>query len=189
MVHLSDASFANDVGLKSQLGLVINMQNELENDSTVNLISNRCIRRTGSGRKEEVHTLILVVHHKYVNCKLLVKLTKQCNIIEAFAHGNTLHITIAMSNTTGEKRLQIDVCVLKESYNIRKSIKKWMDCGNVESCSCVKNGKIIQVHDNLEADSHEPDERAANCRGVEKICVSVGHTKINFSLLEKRSSN
>lgn len=113
---LPDVSFANATGMESQQGLVILTADGLGIDNNVHYGSSRCHRLTRSVMAVEAHALVHTFEHRYVICDPLEDLMGRLIEIEAFVDSSTHFNTLEENNTAAERKLQIDVCALSDSY-------------------------------------------------------------------------
>lgn len=116
VVVISDASFANAPGLKSQLGFVILMADENRTANIVHYGSCRCHRVTRSVMASEVHALIHAVDIGMIVRDALNELLNRNVEMEAFVDSRTLFNVVTKNSNTAERRLQIDIFALRESY-------------------------------------------------------------------------
>lgn len=116
LVLISDASFANARGLKSQLGYIIALVDDDGNCNIIHWGSNRCRRIARSVLAAEVHGLVLGFDYVFIIQKLAEELLGRQVKVEAYTDSKTLFNVIAKDGATTERRLQIDIFALKESY-------------------------------------------------------------------------
>lgn len=116
LVLVSDASFANARDLRNQLGYVIALVDGENNDNILHYGSNRWKRVARSVLAAEVNGLVLGFDFLFVIRQLLFKLLGRWLRVEAFTDSKTLFNSISKDGSTTERRLQIYIFALKESY-------------------------------------------------------------------------
>ena len=117
LVLMTDASFANAEGMKSQLGYLILMVDAAGNCNIVHYGSNRCKRVVRSVMAAEVQALVLGFDFSFVVKDLIEELLGREIKLEAMVDSKTVFDVIARDSQTAERRLQIDVLALRQSYN------------------------------------------------------------------------
>lgn len=117
LLLFTDSSFANARDLRSQLGFVILLADEHGNANVIHYASSRCRRVTRSVMASELHNLTCGFDNAFVIQDLMMALTGHRHPIEAFIDSKTVFEIIAKQGRTMEKRLQIDVSALRESYS------------------------------------------------------------------------
>lgn len=118
LVLLTDSSFANAQGLKSQLGYIIAMVDEKDNCNIVHYGSNRCNRVARSVLAAEIQALVLGFDSAFLVKDLVEELLGRTIKLEALIDSKTVFNVIAKDGKTSEKRLQIDVLALRQSYDL-----------------------------------------------------------------------
>lgn len=116
VVIISDASFANARGSRSQLGFLIILTDKDGNANVVHYSSARCKRVTRSVMAAELHALILAFDYGFVLREMLKEVLRRDVKLEALIDSKTVFDVVAKDGRTNERRLQIDVHALKESY-------------------------------------------------------------------------
>lgn len=114
VVIMSDASFANARGGKSQLGFVIAMVDKNNRANIVHYASCRCRRVARSVMAAEIHALVTAFDFAFVIADMLGEIMSRQPTIEALVDSRTLFDVIAKAGKTAERRLQIDVLAIKE---------------------------------------------------------------------------
>lgn len=117
IVLLTDASFANTREMKSHLGFLVLM---MDNDGGANIIhygSNWCKRVTRNVMESEIHALVLGFDYAYIIKDMVRDITGMNMPIEAIVDSRTVFDVIEKDGLTTERRLQIDICALRESYS------------------------------------------------------------------------
>ena len=116
IVLFTDASFANTTNSKSQLGFVVLLKDGTNAANIVHYGSSRCQRVTCSVMASEIHGLLYGFDQAYVAQQILQETLDVPIPIDAYVDSKTLFNVIAKQSSTTEKRLQIDICSLKESH-------------------------------------------------------------------------
>lgn len=117
LVLFTDASFANARDLKSQLGFLLLMADANDNANIVHFGSSRCQRVTRSVLASEIHSLVLGFDVAYVVQHMLNEIIGRKLKIEAYVDSRSTFDIVAKQGKTVEKRLQIDIHCLKQSYS------------------------------------------------------------------------
>lgn len=117
LVLLSDASFGNAAGLKSQLGYLIMMVDSDDNCNIVHYGSNRCKRVARSVMAAEIQALVLGFDYAFVVKDLIEEILGHHISLDALIDSRTVFNVIAKDAQTAERRLQIDVLALRQSYD------------------------------------------------------------------------
>lgn len=118
LVVVTDASFANAPGSKSQLGYIIMMVDDDNNSNIIHYGSNRCSRIARSVMAAELHALTLGFDYAFVIKDLLEDILGRKIKIEALIDSKTVFNVITKEGSTTERRLQIDILALRQSYDI-----------------------------------------------------------------------
>lgn len=117
LVLVTDASFANARNLRSQIGFVLMM---VDNDGVANIIhygSSRCKRVTRSIMAAEIHGLVYGFDQTYVVREALEEVLDRKISIEVYVDSKSVFDVVVKDGSTSEKRLQIDIFALRESYS------------------------------------------------------------------------
>ena len=117
IVLLSDASFANNVDLKSQLGYLILLVDGSNKCNILHYGSNRCKRVCRSVMAAELHALTLGFDYAIIIREMLNEILGRMLKIEAMIDSKTVFNVIAKDSQTTERRLQIDALGIRQSYN------------------------------------------------------------------------
>ena len=117
LVLLTDASFANAPGCKSQLGYVIIMVDKFDKCNILHYGSNRCQRVCRSVLAAEMHALILGFDFEYVIQDMVKELIGRKLDVEVMTDSKTLFNVVTKEAMTTERRLQIDILTIKQSYD------------------------------------------------------------------------
>ena len=116
LIIISDAAFGNARGLRSQLGYLILLVDDTGAANIIHYASNRCKRVTRSVLAAEVHGLVLAFDHSFIIQDMIKEILGRTLDVEAYVDSKTLFDVVAKNSNTTEKRLQIDIFALKESY-------------------------------------------------------------------------
>lgn len=116
LIVISDASFANTRNLRSQLGFIILMADETGTANIIHYGSSQCKRVTRSILAAEIHALVLAYDHAYVIRHTLIEILGRNVKLEAYVDSRSVFDVIAKDGNTTEKRLQIDIYALRQSY-------------------------------------------------------------------------
>lgn len=116
MFLFSDAAFANSQSYKSHLGFVIALVDYRGVGNIVHLGSSRCKRVVGSVLAAELHGLTYGFDRAYLLNNLTSKTLSRRIPLEAYVDSKTLFYLVAKVASTTEKRLQIDVFGIRQSY-------------------------------------------------------------------------
>ena len=100
---VTDASFANDKELKSQLGYVILMVDKHNNCNILHYGSNRCQRIARSVMAAEVQALILGFDYAFMIKTLVEEILGTELIIEAMIDSRTVFNVVAKEAKTTER--------------------------------------------------------------------------------------
>ena len=118
LLLFTDASFANANKLKSQLGFVVVLADKHGRGNIVHYGSTTCKRVARSVMAAELHALVYGFDNAYgvreaINCTLGLNVQ-----IHSFVDSRTVFNVVAKQATTSEKRLQIDINALRQSYQL-----------------------------------------------------------------------
>lgn len=116
LVLFSDASFGNARKEKSQLAYVVILADKDDHENIIHYASTRCRRITRSVMASEIHALVLGFVATFSIQHLITRITGRRPTIEAYVDSKTVFDVIAKQGRTSEKRLQIDISCLRESY-------------------------------------------------------------------------
>ena len=118
LVLMTDASFANAQGMKRQLGYLIMLVDDEGNCNIVHYGSNRCKRVARSVMAAEIQALVLGFDYAYVVKDLIEEILGRTIMLDAMVDSKTVFDVIAKDAKTTERRLQIDVIALRQSYDM-----------------------------------------------------------------------
>lgn len=114
---MTDASFANAPGGKSQLGYIITLMDKAGRCNILHYGSNRCQRVCRSVMAAEMHGLILGFDYAYIIQDMLQEILGTKYEIEVMTDSRTLFNVVTKDAMTTERRLQIDILQVRESYD------------------------------------------------------------------------
>lgn len=112
----SDASFANTDRLKSQLGFVVVLTDRKGNANILYYGSAKCRRVARSVMAAGLLAFVYAFDNDFVVRSMLEQILKKKVPIDAYLESRTVFNVVAKEGSTLEKRLQIDVKTLRESY-------------------------------------------------------------------------
>lgn len=115
---MTDASFTNSTGLKSQLVYVLMMADKDNHCNIVHYGSNKGQRMAMSVMAAEVQAVILGFDYAFLIKTMIKEILGRTLVIEAIIDKKTVFNIIAKEGKTTEKRLQIDVLSIRESYDL-----------------------------------------------------------------------
>lgn len=110
---LTDASFENCRGLRSQLGFVIYMVDANGRCNEINFGSNRCKRVTCSVLASEFHYIIVGFDFAYILRNLMSDMLGREVEVETLVDSKTVFEIISKDGNSTERRLKIDVFALR----------------------------------------------------------------------------
>lgn len=144
MVLLTDASFANARGFRSQLGFLILLVDNRGHANIVHYASQRCKRVTRSVMASELHALVAGFDAAFWLCDLVNQILGRDIPIEAYVDSKTVFDVVAKDGVTTEKRLEIDIHALREAYaNGEISRLGWLPGGQNAADGLTKDlGKL-----------------------------------------------
>lgn len=117
IVLMTDASFANAKGFRTQLGYLILLADDEGRCNIIHYGSNRCKRIARSVMAAEIQALVLGFDFAFVIRDMVEELTRRSVPIEAIIDSKTMFNVIARDGQTTERRLQIDIFALRQSYD------------------------------------------------------------------------
>lgn len=102
MFQLTEASFSNAKGLKSQLGYVLVLVDSRSRGNIVHYGSNQCKRIARSVMASEIHALVLGFYMAYAVRGLAAEILGKIIYTEAMVDSKTVLDVIARDKNTGE---------------------------------------------------------------------------------------
>lgn len=143
LVVFTDASFANNPDLSSQIGFVIALVDDANNANIIHWTSIKCKRVTRSVLASELYATVHGFDFGAVlksTIESIVKLDKPLPLVIC-TDSKSLYDCLVKLGTTMEKRLMIDVLCLRQSYERRLITEiKWID-GNSNPADAMTKGK------------------------------------------------
>ena len=118
IVLLTDASFANATGMKSQLGYLLLLVDKHENCNVLHYGSDKCKRIARSVMAAELHALVLGFDYAFLVKDLVEEILGRKIVVEAMVDNKSVFNVIAKDGKTAERRLQIYVLALRQSYDL-----------------------------------------------------------------------
>lgn len=115
-----DAAFANNVDLTSQLGFLTALMDEKGTVIVVNYGSLKCKRVTLSALAAELYAMMYGFDQSFVIHKAVEEFFEKRVPLRIFTDSLSLFESLTSLNTTSEKRLLIDLSILRESYERRE---------------------------------------------------------------------
>ena len=143
-----DASFACNPGLSSQLGYLITLRDERGVTNVIHYGSVKSKRVTRSVLAAELYAMILGFDVSAVIQRTITDFLGKHVPLHLYTDSKSLYDSLTTLNATSEKRLLIDLALLRESYETREidavywipgtqnpadSLTKWNACGALNS--------------------------------------------------------
>ncbi|RAL58503.1 hypothetical protein DID88_004007 [Monilinia fructigena] len=150
LVVFTDASFANNTDLSSQIGYVICLMDKHNNANIIHWTSIKCKRITRSVLASELYALVLgfdvgAAIKGTVNA--ILKLKKPIPLILC-TDSKSLYDLLTKLGTSAEKRLLIDIMALRQCYENREITEiKWIDGKSNPADAMTKNGACQALKD------------------------------------------
>lgn len=117
LVLVTDASFGNAKELKSHIGFLIMMVDESGACNILHYGSSKCQRVARGVVADELFALVHGFDFAFVMSQLVEDITGLALTLEAIIDSNSVFDVLAKDSATAEKRLQIDIFALRESYS------------------------------------------------------------------------
>lgn len=114
---LTDTSFSNAEGMKSQLGYEILLVDQSKACKIIYYGSNKCKRVARSVVAAVVQALVLGLDYSYLVRNLAEELIGRSLPVEAMIYSRTVPNVVATDATTTESRLHINILVLRQRYD------------------------------------------------------------------------
>lgn len=115
-----DASFANNSDLTSQLGFLTVMMDNKANVNVLHYGSVKSKRITRSALAAELYAMVFGFDQSYVLHKSITEFLGRRIALRIYTDSLSLFESLTTLNTTSEKRLLIDLSMLRESYERRE---------------------------------------------------------------------
>lgn len=116
VVALSDASFANASGMRSQIELAVLMSDGKQNASIVHYGPKRSPRVSRSTMAVEVQAVVHTYDNLHDTRAMFVEWLRPPVEIEAYLDYHTVFYAVAKNSNIAERRLQNELFALKGSY-------------------------------------------------------------------------
>lgn len=117
VVLFSDAEFDSTANLKNQLGLVLAVIDGNGKGHTIHYAASRCSRVARSVMEAEVQALVQLLDQVFIIPQLITDICGVRVDLLPWTDANTLFDVVAKYTVTAEKRFQIDIFALRESYS------------------------------------------------------------------------
>src|SRR6266536_1720458 len=145
LIVFTDASFANNKDLSSQIGFVIVL---MDQNWTVNIIhwsSIKCKRVTRSVLASELYALAYGFDIRAAIKSTIEKILHTILLLVLCTDLKSLYDCLVKLGTTQEKRLMVDLMCLQQSYKRQEIAKiKWID-GNSNPTDAMTKSKPCQA--------------------------------------------
>ncbi len=148
-----DAAFANNADLSSQLGFLTTLMDADGNCNTVHYGSAKCKRVTRSALSSELYAMVHGFDQTYVIKATLEQFMNRGVPLHIFTDSKSLFDSLTTLNSTTEKRLLIDLSMLRESYEKHEIAEVfWIPGGQNPADALTKTGacdalvKLIQTN-------------------------------------------
>lgn len=116
-VLMTDSPFANAEGLNSQLGYLILVADRKNNCNILYYGSNKCKRIARYVMAAEIQAFVLGFDYAYAVKNFVKEIIGRTIQLEAMIDSKTVFNVIEKDGQTAERRLQIDVLALRQSYD------------------------------------------------------------------------
>ncbi|ESZ92707.1 hypothetical protein SBOR_6919 [Sclerotinia borealis F-4128] len=147
LIVFTDASFANNQDLSSQIGYVIALVDKDNNANIIHWSSIKCKRVTRSVLASEVYGLTFGFDSGAAikgTITAILQLEKPIPLVVC-TDSKSAYDLLTKLGTTSEKRLMIDIISLRESYEYREITEvKWID-GESNPADAMTKGKPCQA--------------------------------------------
>lgn len=117
LVLVSDASFANSKEIGSQLVYFICLEDDTVQANFIHYGYNRCRRALGSVMASKFHALVLCFGYIFIIQHFVSEFLGRKFPVEAYTDNHTLFTVIAKDAPRTERRLQLNVFAIRESYS------------------------------------------------------------------------
>ena len=115
-----DAAFANNPDYSSQLGFITTLMDKNNTCNIVHYGSVKCKRVTRSALASELYAMVHGFDQSYVVKVTIDSFLGKCIPLNIYTDSKSLFDSLVTLNTTSEKRLLIDLSMLRESYERRE---------------------------------------------------------------------
>lgn len=168
LVVFTDASYANNRDMSSQIGYVIVMMDDNDNANLVHWTSIKCNRITRSVLAAELYAMA----HGF-DMGIAIKTTMNAMLRREISmylctDSKSLYECISKLGTTQEKRLMIDILCLRESYERREITELRWIAGNTNPADAMTKSKACPALKNL-IDNNYINLNEATLKWVERV--------------------
>ena len=140
LIVFTDASFANNQNLSSQIGYVICLANASNRANIIHWSSKKCRRVTRSVLALELYAMVHGFDSGAVIKATVEKILSTTVPMTICTDSKSLYECLVKLGSTQEKRLMIDVMCLRQSYEKREIMEiKWIDGGSNPADAMTKS--------------------------------------------------
>ena len=141
LIIFTDASFANNKDLSSQIGFIIALADRNNQANILHWSSIKCKRITRSVLAAELYAMAHSFDKGMVIKTTIEKILNKSIPLIICTDSKSLYDCLVKLGTTNEKRLMIDLLCLRQSYERREIAEvKWID-GNTNPADAMTKGK------------------------------------------------
>ncbi|KHJ31246.1 hypothetical protein EV44_g0287 [Erysiphe necator] len=142
LVVFTDASFANNRDLSSQIGFVITLADDSNKANIIHWSSLKCKRVTRSILASELYAVAHGFDTAIVLKSTIEKILQKNNLpLILCADSKSLYDCLVKLGTTQEKRLMVDLMCIRQSYERRQITEiRWID-GNSNPADAMTKGQ------------------------------------------------
>jgi hypothetical protein len=141
LIVFTDASFANNKDLSSQIGFIIVLADKNNQANILHWSSIKCKRITRSVLAAELYAMAHSFDKGMVIKTTIEKILNKSIPLIVCTDSKSLYDCLVKLGTTNEKRLMIDLLCLRQSYERREIAEvKWID-GNTNPADAMTKGK------------------------------------------------
>src|SRR6266480_5240874 len=141
LIVFTDASFANNKDLSSQIGFVIVLADRNNQANVIHWSSIKCKRITRSVLAAELYAMAHSFDKGMVIKITIKKILSRSIPLIICTDSKSLYDCLVKLGTTNEKRLMIDLLCLRQSYERREIAEvKWIN-GNTNPANAMTKGK------------------------------------------------
>src|SRR6266480_3650336 len=141
LIIFTDASFANNKDLSSQIGFIIALADRNNQANIPHWSSIKCKRITRSVLAAELYAMAHSFDKGMVIKTTIEKILSRSIPLTVCTDSKSLYDCLVKLGTTNEKRLMIDLLCLRQSYERREIAEvKWID-GNTNPADAMTKGK------------------------------------------------
>src|SRR6266480_2395057 len=141
LIVFTDASFANNKDLSSQIGFVIVLTDKNNQTNVIHWSSIKYKRITRSVLAAELYAMAYSFNKGMVIKTTIEKILSRSIPLTVYTNSKSLYDCLVKLGTTNKKRLIIDLLCLRQSYERREIAEvKWID-GNTNPTNAMTKGK------------------------------------------------